>query len=76
MPLVFEDDEAVFSILEFLGYVKNTTLIRQRSVFEKGAVKFEFDVYEQPRKTCVVAVEGDRKEVDAVYEELKNLIQR
>ena len=73
MAIEYNDDVAVESILEFLNYVKDNTLIRTRYVYEKDGVKFELDEYEQPRVTSVVACEGEKEKVDAVYEEIKNL---
>ena len=69
----YTDDQAVESILDFLHYKKDNTLIRTRYVYEKDGVKFEMDEYEQPRVTAVVACEGEKEKVDAVYEEIKNL---
>ena len=73
LPINFDDEKAVESILEFLHYSKDNTLIRTRYVYEKNNVKFEIDEYEQPRKTFVVAVEGEKTQVDAVYNEIQKL---
>lgn len=72
--LNFFDDDAVYSILEFLNYKKDNTLIRTRTVYEKDGVKFELDDYQKPKKTFVVAVEGEKEKVDKIYEDIKNLI--
>ena len=69
----FTDEEAVESILNFLEYKKDNTLIRKRYVYKKGNVKFELDDYDAPEKAFVVAIEGEKSEVDKVYEEVKNL---
>ena len=69
----FTDDDAVESILNFLNYKKDNTLIRKRYVYKKGNVKFELDDYDAPEKAFVVAIEGEKSEVDKVYEEVKNL---
>ena len=71
LPLKFENIEEAESILEFLEYKKDITLIRTRIVYEKNNVKFELDEYESPNKYCVVAIEGNKEEVDKVYQEIK-----
>lgn len=63
LSLNYEDDEVIDSILQFLEY-------RTRYIYELKAVKFELDEYTVPRKTCVVAVEGDKVEVDKVYQKI------
>ncbi len=73
LPLVFEDDEAVESILEFLGYTKKDgSYIRRRRVFVKGNVIFEMDYYIKSRNK-VMAIEGVKEDVDRVYEEIKDI---
>lgn len=73
MALDFADDEAVNSILEFLNYRKDNTLIRTRIVYEKNGIKFELDDYQEPRKAFVVAIEGEKSKVDKEYELVKSL---
>ena len=70
----FTDDDAVESILNFLNYKKDNTLIRKRYVYKKGNVKFEIDDYEYPEKSYVVAIEGEKSEVDKVYNIVKEQI--
>ncbi len=71
LPIEFENDEAILSILEFLNYKEDNFLIRERLEYEKDGVKFELDSYIYPRKTYVVAIEGDRNLVDGVYKLVK-----
>ena len=71
LPLEFNDMESVNSILEFLDYKKDITLIRTRIIYEKGNVKFEIDEYESPEVYNVVAIEGEKEAVDKVYNELE-----
>ena len=40
LPIEFTNEETVESILDFLQYKKDNTLIRKRYVYEKGNVKF------------------------------------
>ncbi len=68
--LLFDDDNAVESILEFLRYRKDNTIVRTRMIYEKVNIRFEIDKYEQPNQNFVVAIEGEKKEVDQVYKEL------
>lgn len=71
LPLEFTDIESINSILEFLDYKKDITLIRTRIIYEKSNVKFEIDEYESPEIYNVVAIEGEKEEVDKVYNELE-----
>lgn len=73
LPIEYTNDEAINSILDFLEYKKDNTLIRKRYVFEKGKVKFELDEYTQPYNACVVGIEGEKVQVDKVYEEIRAL---
>jgi adenylate cyclase class IV len=69
--LAFENDDEVLYILDFLGYKEDNQLIRNRTIYTKKGVKFELDEYIEPTKTMVVAIEGNKKEVDIVYDEIK-----
>ena len=71
LPIEFEDDNAILSILDFLDYKEDNSLIRERLVYEKDNVKLELDNYICPRKTCVVAIEGEKEKVDEVYKMVK-----
>lgn len=71
LAIEFEDDEAILSILDFLNYKEENFLLRERIEYEKDGVKFELDSYIYPRKTYVVAIEGDRNLVDGVYKIVK-----
>lgn len=73
LPLVFEDETAVRSILAFLGYQEKDKVVRQRMTFEKNNVKFELDHYSIPRDTFVIAIEGEKEQVDKVYQEVTEL---
>ena len=71
IPLSYTDDKAVDSILDFLGYSKDNTLIRNRYVYIKENVKFELDEYTQPRITSVLGLEGNKIEVDKIFEKIR-----
>ena len=73
--LVINDDnqEFVDSLIEILDLANKKVLKRKRYVFEKNSVKFEIDEYIEPVMN-VVAIEGLQEEVDAVYNELEEII--
>ena len=71
LPIVYEDDDAVYSIIEFLDYKKDIELKRNRYVYYKDNIKFEIDEYVSPEKMLVVAIEGNNKEIELIYNELK-----
>lgn len=73
LPIPFEDDNAIYSIIEFLGYKEDKILDRTRFVYKKGEITFELDSYNSPEAMFVVAVEGEREQTDLVYNEIKNL---
>lgn len=50
----------------------NKELIRKRYVYTKGKVKFEIDEYQKPQMK-VVAIEGEKQEVDEVYKKIEKL---
>ena len=60
-------------ILNFLEYKKDNTLVRDRYTYVLNGVKFEIDHYIQPIDTFVVAIEGDKEQVDKVYSDLSSL---
>ncbi len=66
--LVFNDLEAVYSILNFLQYSKDNTLNRKRWTFEKDNIVCEIDLYDAQSNNIVVSIEGDNHEgVDKFY---------
>ena len=75
--LVINDDnqEFVDSLIEILDLTNKKVLKRKRYVFEKNNVKFEIDEYIEPVMN-VVAIEGLQEEVDVVYNELEEIINR
>ena len=73
LPLDYTDDNVVASILNILEFTKDNTLIRTRYVYQKDGVIFELDEYTEPRITCAVGVEGEKEQVDKVYNEVKDL---
>ena len=71
LPITYEDDEAVNSIIDFLNYKKSVELVRKRHVYEKNNIKFEIDEYISPEVSLVVSFEGEKDIIDAIYQELK-----
>lgn len=72
--LYIDNMDTILSMLDFLNYTKDNTLDRKRTVYKKGNVTFELDLYKEPRETCVVAIEGEKNEVDKVYKEVTKII--
>lgn len=72
LPIVFEDEKAIISIMDFLGYKKNIKLERSRCVYKKNGIIFEIDSYNSPEFMFVVAIEGKNREVDKTYSEIRN----
>ena len=71
LPLEFNNIEIVNSILDFLEYKKDITLIRKRIIYEKENNKLEKEEYKSTKLYNVVAIEGEKEEVDKVYNELE-----
>ena len=69
MELSHENLKIIKSILDVLEFKVAADNYRTRYVFEKGKVKFEIDDYTRPEMN-VVAVEGDEKLVEKVYDEI------
>ena len=68
-----DNKESISSILDILGYKIKKELIRKRYVFKKDNVIFEIDDYTSPQIMHVVAIEGEKEEVDKVYNEIKEI---
>ena len=71
LPITYDNDEAVYSIIDFLGYKKDIELRRTRYAYYKNDVKIEIDEYVSPDKMLVVAIEGSIKNSNKVYNELE-----
>lgn len=70
-----KNKEFVNSILKIFKFIKSKELKRKRYIYIKNHVKFEIDDYLQP-KMKVVAIEGDKNQVDKVYEDIKELYDK
>lgn len=73
LPIEYVDDVAVESILEFLNYKRDNTMLRIRTVYEIENAKFEFDEFISPEVAKVVSVEGEKELVDKIYNEIKDI---
>ncbi len=69
------NEEFFNSLLNTLDFEQSADNYRIRYIYKKGNVTFEIDDYTSP-KMYVVAVEGEKNEVDKVYEELKRLYNK
>ena len=70
-----ENKKFVKSLISILDLNDEKVLKRHRMVYKKGHVKFEIDEYTIP-KMKVVAIEGDKEQVDNVYKELEDIISK
>lgn len=70
MTINENNESEINSLLEVLNFEKVSDLYRNRKVYEKDGVKFEIDDYTKPIMH-VVAIEGNRQNVDEIYNELK-----
>lgn len=68
-----KDIDSIKSVLDFLNYKEDNTLIRRRQIYQKENVIFEIDTYEKPFMSYVVAIEGEKSQADLVYNELKDI---
>lgn len=73
--LVMNEDnrEFVKSLLDILELNETKKLVRKRYEYTYNNVTFEIDQYTMPIMN-VVAIEGEKNEVDQVYDELKLVI--
>ncbi len=71
--LEFEIIKDAESILNFLEYKKDITLIRNRLVYYKDDVTFELDEYIEPNNNFVVSVEGNKEKADIVWNIISKL---
>lgn len=71
--LEFDNIDDVESILDFLEYKKDNTLIRNRKTYRKENVTFEIDEYLFPNNNYVIAIEGNKEEVDNIYYQLAKI---
>ena len=73
--LIITDDnrEFVDSLINILDLNNKKELIRKRLVYKRQNVTFEIDDYSKPIMK-VIAIEGNKDEVDKVYNHLKNII--
>lgn len=73
--IIFDNLDNCTNILEFLDYKKDKVLnrIRYKYVNDEKNVIFEIDEYIEPDKQLVVAIEGNKDNVDRVYSELKKM---
>ena len=69
-----ENREFVKSLLDILDLKETKKLVRKRYVYISNNVIFELDEYKNPLMN-VVAIEGEKDEVDSVYNELKEIIE-
>lgn len=65
-----ENKEFFIEMLEILKFNKFKILERKRYVYVKSNIVFEIDEYTSPERMYVVAIEGEKQEVDCIYNEI------
>lgn len=70
-----DNEKSIYSMLEVLDFYEAAKNYRTRYIYKKDGVTFEIDNYIEP-KMQVVGIEGKRSEVDKVYNNLKELINK
>ena len=71
LTVTVENKKTILSMLNTLEFFEAANNLRTRYVYIKDNVKFEIDDYIRPQMK-VVAIEGLKKEVDMVYEQVKH----
>lgn len=61
------------ALIDMLNFKFHKKLDRKRYVYQKNNVTFEIDNYKEP-KMNVVAIEGEKNDVDNVYNNIKNIL--
>ena len=69
----FDNLENCEDILSFLGYKKDNSMTRERSIYTGENIKFEIDEYIEPESAYVVSFEGDKDTCDSVNKEFELL---
>lgn len=72
----FDNLDNCEDILSFLGYKKDNSMLRYRSIYKGKNIKFEIDEYIEPEKAYVVSFEGDKDICDKVNEYFKPLNEK
>lgn len=73
LKVLKNNQESIFSILSIFQYKLAKTFVRNRVIYEKENIRFEIDKYLEPALCYVVALEGEKEEVEEIYREIKNL---
>ena len=69
----FDNIENCEDILDFLGYTKDNSLYRKRTIYKGVGIKFEIDEYFEPESVLVLSFEGKKETCDKVYMEFEKL---
>ena len=77
LPLIVNDEnkQIILSMLNTMNFQQSADNLRVRTVYEKDSVKFEIDNYIHPVMN-VVAIEGEKSEVENVYKQIEYLIKK
>ena len=69
----FDNLENCEDILHFLGYKKDNSMVRTRTIYEGENIKFEIDEYTEPIEAFVLSFEGEKSICDKVNDDFKEL---
>lgn len=72
MQVTDENRQIIQSFLRVLDFEKSADNLRVRYIYQKEKVTFEIDDYIRPDNN-VIAIEGDKEQVDRIYKEIKEL---
>lgn len=77
LPLIVnnKNKKSILSILNTLNFNEAANNLRTRYIYNKNNVKFEIDDYIRPEMK-VIAIEGIKEEVEKVYLEIKDIIEK
>lgn len=69
----FDNVDNCENILEFLGYYKDNSIYRKRTIYQGENIKFEIDEYYEPECVLVLSFEGKKETCDKVYKDFEKL---
>lgn len=72
MQVTDKNRQIIQSFLRVLDFEKSADNLRVRYIYQKEKVTFEIDDYIRPDNN-VIAIEGDKEQVDRIYKEIKEL---
>ena len=71
--IVFDNFDNCENILEFLGYYRDNSIYRKRTIYQGDEIKFEIDEYYEPENVLVLSFEGKKEICNKVYKDFEKL---